>query len=140
MDTGRLSCGSKRDNSPNLQNLPSDKETRSCFIAEKGNIFISADYSSQEQVVLANFSREENLINFYKKGFNDMHSYIAFLMYPEIRRCSLEELTPHSLSYIKKEYPFNRKLAKNAGSRLYKFSTFSLIYFLFSKVFIIFIR
>ncbi len=44
-----------------------------------------------------------------------MHSYIAFLMYPEIRRCSLDELTPQSLTYIKKEYPFNRKLAKNAG-------------------------
>ncbi|MDA3854946.1 MAG: DNA polymerase [Candidatus Woesearchaeota archaeon] len=69
----------------------------------------------QEQIVLANFSKEENLINFYKKGFSDMHSYIAFLMYPEIRRCSLDELTPQSLTYIKKEYPFNRKLAKNAG-------------------------
>lgn len=115
MDTGRLSCGNKDDKTPNLQNLPSDKETRSCFIAEKGNSIISADYSSQEQIVLANFSKEENLINFYKRGFTDMHSYVAFLMYKDIRRCSIEELEPHSLDYIKKEYPDKRYLAKTAG-------------------------
>ena len=69
MDTGRLSCGNKRDGTPNLQNIPSDEETRSCFICEKGNIMIDADYSSQEQVVMANFSQEPNLLNFYKKGF-----------------------------------------------------------------------
>ena len=75
MDTARLSCGGKDERSgseyPNLQNIPSDEETRSCFIPDKGNVFIDADYSSQEQIVLANFSKEENLINFYKKGFKD---------------------------------------------------------------------
>jgi len=115
MDTGRLSCGNKRDGTPNLQNLPSDKETRSCFIAEKDNRMTAADYSSQEQIVLANFSKEENLLNFYKNGFTDMHSYVAFLMYEDIRRCTLEELTPDKLLYIKEEYKEQRKLAKNAG-------------------------
>lgn len=115
MDTGRLSSGNKRDGTPNLQNIPSDEETRSCFIPEKGNIMIDADYSSQEQVVLANFSKEENLLNFYKKGFTDMHSYVAFLMYKDIRRCSIDELAPEKLKYIKKEYPDLRYLAKTAG-------------------------
>ena len=64
--SGRLSSVN-----PNMQNLPSDKLTRSCFIVEKGNSMTSADYKSQEQIVLANFSKEENLINFYKKGFSD---------------------------------------------------------------------
>jgi len=115
MDTGRLSCGNKDDGTPNLQNLPSGYETRSCFISEKGNIMIDADYSSQEQIILANFSKEENLINFYAKGFHDMHSYIAFLMFPNIRKYSLEELTPDKLEYIKKEYADKRFLAKKAG-------------------------
>jgi DNA polymerase-1 len=115
MDTGRLSCGSKWDNTPNLQNIPSDEETRSCFIPAEGNVMIDADYSSQEQIILANFSKEENLLNFYNKGFNDMHSYVAFLMYPAIRQCEVEELTPESLKYIPKEFSANRKLAKNAG-------------------------
>ncbi len=115
MDTGRLSCGDKRDGTPNLQNIPRDEETRACFVCEEGNILIDADYSSQEQIVLANFSKEVNLLNFYKQGFTDMHSYVAFLMYKDIRRCSLEELTPEKLSYIKSDYPENRRIAKSAG-------------------------
>ena len=115
VNTGRLSSGSSRENKPNLQNLPSDELTRSCFISEPGNDYIAADYSSQEQIVLANFSQEPNLINFYKKGFTDMHSYVAFLMYPDIRRCEIDDLTPENLKYVKKEYPDKRKIAKNAG-------------------------
>lgn len=115
MDTSRLSSGNKRDGTVNLQNIPSDPETRACFIPEEGNVMIDADYSSQEQVVLANFSQEENLLNFYRKGFKDMHSYVTFLMYPEIRRCTIDEVTPESLKYIPIEHADKRKLAKNAG-------------------------
>jgi len=120
-DTGRMSSGNIRENKPNLQNLPSDSLTRSCFISEVDNLIISADYSSQEQILLANFSKEENLIQFYQRGFTDMHSYVAFLMYPDIRRCKVEELTPSSLTYIKKEYSENRKIAKNAGFAMKNF-------------------
>lgn len=115
MNTGRLSSGDMSANKPNLQNLPSDELTRSCFIAEPGHKYIAVDYSSQEQIVLANFSGEKNLINFYRKGFKDMHSYVAFLMYPNIRKCTIEELEPHSLDYIKKDHPDLRYLAKTAG-------------------------
>ena len=44
-----------------------------------------------------------------------MHSYVAFLMYPDIRRCTIEELEPDKLTYIKKEYSDKRSLAKSAG-------------------------
>lgn len=46
MNTGRLSSGNKRDGTPNMQNIPRDAETRACFIAEKGNLLVDADYSS----------------------------------------------------------------------------------------------
>jgi len=39
-NSGRLSS-----QNPNMQNLPRDTFTRSCFIPEKGNAWISADYS-----------------------------------------------------------------------------------------------
>lgn len=32
---------------PNMQQLPHDKETRSCFVSEKGNLFCSCDYSAR---------------------------------------------------------------------------------------------
>lgn len=44
-----------------------------------------------------------------------MHSYVAFLMYPDIRRYALEELVPENLNYIKEEFKEKRTLAKNAG-------------------------
>jgi hypothetical protein len=33
---------------PNIQQLPHDEITRSAFVSEKGNCFISSDFSSME--------------------------------------------------------------------------------------------
>lgn len=115
MDTSRLSCGNKNDGTPNLQNIPSDFETRSCFIPEPGNYMIDADYSGQETIVLVNASKEPNLITFYSKGLDDMHSYVAFLMYEDIRPCTLEEVDKSTLDYIKSNHKNLRQIAKSAG-------------------------
>ncbi len=115
MNTGRLSSGNKRDGTPNLQNIPSSHEVRSCFIPEKGNYMIDADYSGQETIILANKSQEPNLLKFYEKGLNDMHSFVAFLMYPEIRTCSVDEVTKEALNYVKKNHADKRQIAKSAG-------------------------
>lgn len=117
MSTGRLSCGDANNNQPNLQNLPNDKYTRSCFIAEPGNKYIAVDYSSQESVVLANFANDESLINFYNKGLTDMHSFVAFLLYPELQEelhKSSDELTEDDLIWIKKNHKDLRQIAKTA--------------------------
>lgn len=59
--SGRMSCGSQQPNedlakykhlnpkdctSPNIQQLPSDEETRACFTAPKGYLWSSCDYSA----------------------------------------------------------------------------------------------
>lgn len=115
MDTGRLSCGNKRDGTVNLQNIPSDHETRECFIPEDDCLMIDADYCGQETIILVNQSQEKNLINFYTKGFDDMHSYVAFLMFKDIRPCALEDISKESLEYIKKNHKDKRQIAKSAG-------------------------
>lgn len=114
MDTGRLSSGSKTDGTPNLQNLPADDLTRSCFIAENGNKYIAVDYSAQESILMANMSSDRNLLDFYRRGFEDIHSYVTFLLFPEIRRMSLEDLTNDELKYIKKAHKHERNVAKTA--------------------------
>ena len=54
--TGRISS-----TEPNMQNIPARKEEgkiiRKCFKVEKGNVFVSADYSQIELRVLADMSR-----------------------------------------------------------------------------------
>lgn len=114
-DTGRLSSGSKYDNTPNLQNVPALKEVRSCFIAEESNIMIDADYSGQETIVLANESQEPNIIDFFNKGLDDMHSYVAFLMYKDIRICDLQNIDNEALRFIKNNHKDKRQIAKSAG-------------------------
>lgn len=111
MDTGRLSSGGKNKQTKeeyiNFQNIPSDKETRSCFVAEKGNTLLISDYSGQEQVVLANMSLDPNLLAFYDNGFGDMHSFVASKMYKELEGLTLEE--------IKEKHKDKRQAAKTAG-------------------------
>lgn len=114
MNTGRTSCGDNKLNYPNLQNLPHDKFTRSCFIAEPGNKIIAVDYCGQESIVLANFAQDKSLLNFYQKGLEDMHSFVAYLLFPELQTKPQEELTNEDLELIKKNYKNLRQIAKTA--------------------------
>lgn len=94
MNTGRLSSGGKSGNVKNFnfQNIPSDQETRSCFVAEDGNLLISCDYVAQESVVLANQCLDPSLLEFYDKGLSDMHSFIASKMFKELNGLSLDDI------------------------------------------------
>lgn len=114
MNTGRTSCGDNKLNYPNLQNLPKDKFTRSCFIAEPGNKIIAVDYCGQESIVLANFAQDKSLLNFYQKGLTDMHSFVAYLLFPELQIKSQEELTNEDLNWVKANYKHLRQIAKTA--------------------------
>ena len=85
--TGRLSS-----NNPNLQNIPvkSDlgRRIREAFVPEKGNVFVSADYSQFELRLAAILASDEELI----KDFNsdiDIHTKTA----SETYHIPLEEVT-----------------------------------------------
>ncbi len=69
--SGRFSCSK-----PNLQQIPHDKEYRSCFRAEPGNKLIIADYSQIELRILAEFSGDKNFIEAFKSG-EDFHASAA---------------------------------------------------------------
>lgn len=111
MDTGRLSSGGKnkmtKEEYINFQNIPSDKETRACFVAEDGHTLLISDYSGQEQVVLANNSMDDNLLAFYDAGYADMHSFVASKMF--------KELDGMDLDLIKANHKDKRQAAKTAG-------------------------
>ena len=89
----------------NLQNLPADAETRACFIAEKGNKWISADYSGEESVILANISKDKAMIDLFLHGCGDLHSLVAKMVYPD-------ELKDIPVEQVKKLRPDLRKKAK----------------------------
>lgn len=121
-DTGRMACGSKNSNLdlakfkkldpskvsyPQLQNLPSDKITRSCFISEPGNLMASIDYSNMENRLGADIYNEPNMIAEYLTGEGDIHSLVAKICFSELRDKTTAE--------IKANYSPLRNKAKSVG-------------------------
>ena len=96
--SGRMSSGSKQPNKdlaklkhisekdckyPNMQQLPHDKETRACFIAEKGNLFCSCDYAAMEARIGADVYKEHKLLDEFLYGSGDTHAAYAKAVFAE---------------------------------------------------------
>lgn len=73
VDTGRYSS---RD--PNAQNIPArsgeGKRFRSLFVADKGNVFVGADFSAIELVIIGVLSRDKNLL-YALNNVADLHCF-----------------------------------------------------------------
>lgn len=117
--SGRMSCGSQQPNTelaklkhipseecllPNIQQLPHDELTRSCFIAEKDNLFCSCDYSAQEGRVQGDIYQDEAILKMYREGI-DGHSMYAKIFFKE----ELKDIDVHD---VKKLRPDLRTKAK----------------------------
>ncbi|GAB4499940.1 MAG: DNA polymerase I [Anaerolineales bacterium] len=77
--TGRLSS-----NNPNLQNIPIRTETgrkvRKGFIADKGNLLLSVDYSQIELRIVAHMAKDEAMLAAFRAG-EDIHATTAAAVY-----------------------------------------------------------
>lgn len=118
--SGRMSCGSNQPNTdlakyknipakdctyPNIQQLPHDEETRACFIASKGNKFISCDYSAQEGRMQGSIYQDAAILKMYREGI-DGHSMYAKIFFKD-------ELADIDVHDVKKLRPDLRSKAKS---------------------------
>jgi DNA polymerase-1 len=111
MNTGRLSSGGTDKKLGikhlNFQNIPKDAETRSCFIPERGNVLVGCDYTAQEDLVFAQISQEQKLIEFYNdESGRDGHSFVAKMCFRELDNVDEKD--------VKKKFPDKRNAAKTA--------------------------
>ncbi len=97
--TGRLSS-----TDPNLQNIPVrtelGREVRTAFVAEKGNILLSADYSQIELRIVASLAEDQRMIDIFSEGL-DIHQATA----AAINNVPLENVT-REMRYAAKEVNF----------------------------------
>lgn len=118
--SGRMSSGSKQPNKelaklkgiqpkdckyPNMQQLPHDKVTRACFVAEEGNLFCSCDYAAMEARIGADVYNEKMLLDEFLTGSGDTHAAYAKVVFAD-------ELKAIDVTDIKKKRPDLRNKVK----------------------------
>ena len=121
--SGRLSCGSNQPNKdlakykgisskdcsyPNMQQLPSNEETRAAFVAPEGYLFVSADFSAEESRLGADIYQDQEMLKEFIEGTGDMHSLFAWMVF----RKECEVLGCTSAKEVKKKAPQWRKAVK----------------------------
>lgn len=119
--SGRMSCGNSNASNTDLakykgmpasrckyvqlQNLPSDDDTRASFIPAEGNLMTSCDYSALESRLGADIYNEPSMIKEYLYGSGDIHSLTA-------KHCFPKELEGIEIKDIRDLRPDLRKKAK----------------------------
>lgn len=114
-DTGRMACGSTKEENkdlaslirsnllalprnrrkctyPQLQNLPKDPTTRSCFVPNEGNLMTSADFSALESRLGADIYNEQSMIDEYLTGSGDIHSLTAKHIFKELADIDVKDI------------------------------------------------
>jgi DNA polymerase-1 len=113
--THRFSCSD-----PNLQQMPNNKETRSCFVAEAGNKLITSDISQIELRILADQTLEPSLREAFLNNV-DVHLQTAAAQFKK----PLDKVSKEERDYMK---PINygvpygmgaKRLAYRMGIELY---------------------
>jgi DNA polymerase-1 len=127
--TGRISSSD-----PNLQNIPirtaEGRRIREAFVAEPGHLLLSADYSQIELRVLAHLSKDETLVDTFRRG-EDVHDRTArevfgpFSTLPADEQRRRSKMINYALLYGKTAFT----LAKDIGTSRTEAEQFIQAYF-----------
>ncbi len=92
--TGRLSSSN-----PNLQNIPirteEGRRVRNGFIAARGNVLLSVDYSQIELRIVAHMAQDEAMLTAFRQG-QDIHAITAGAIYGVPLEAVTKEMRRHA--------------------------------------------
>jgi DNA polymerase-1 len=127
--TGRISSSD-----PNLQNIPirtaEGRLIRAAFVAEPGHLLLSADYSQIELRILAHLSKDQTLIDTFRRG-EDVHDRTSREVFgplsalPPDEQRRVAKMINYALLYGKTAFT----LAKDIGVSKKEAETFIEAYF-----------
>ncbi len=93
--TGRIAS-----TDPNLQNIPirteQGRQVRDAFIAEKGNLLLSVDYSQIELRIVAHMAEDKAMLTAFRAG-QDIHATTAAAVF----KIDLDKVTPEQRRHAK---------------------------------------
>lgn len=129
--SGRMSSGGTTDedlakykkisvkecNNLNFQQLPHDEFTRSCFVSEPNNLYVSCDYAAMEARAGAEVYDEKILLDEFLYGSGDTHAAYAKVVFAE-------ELKDVEVKDIKKLRPDLRNAVKSVEFEINKIFIF----------------
>lgn len=122
-DTGRISSGGKDKANKikyiNFLNIPSDAETRACFVAEKGKKWVSIDYAGQESFIMGDMANDKAILHELTYGDKDLHTLTAKIVFNYIPKdMSAKEVKHlfHKERQLSKGYEFAFNYAGNANT------------------------
>lgn len=108
-DTARISSGGKdkinKIDYINFLNIPADAETRACFVANDGNLWISIDYSGQESFIMGDMADDKAILHELNYGDKDLHTLTAKIIYDYIPK-------DMPAKEVKKKFHNERNLSK----------------------------
>lgn len=91
----------------NLQQLPSDVETRACFISEPDNLFVSCDFSAEESRLAADIYNDEEMRKEFTERTGDTHAMFAWAVFrKECEECGCKS----ALEVKKKAHQWRNKV------------------------------
>jgi DNA polymerase-1 len=127
--TGRISSSD-----PNLQNIPirtaEGRRIREAFVAERGHLLLSADYSQIELRILAHLSKDQTLIDTFRRG-EDVHDRTGREIFgplssvPPDEQRRISKMVNYALLYGKSAFT----LAKDIGVSRTEAESFIQAYF-----------
>jgi DNA polymerase-1 len=127
--TGRISSSD-----PNLQNIPirtaEGRRVREAFVAERGHLLLSADYSQIELRILAHLSKDQTLIDTFRRG-EDVHDRTGREIFgplsavPPAEQRRISKMVNYALLYGKSGFT----LAKDIGVSRAEAESFIQAYF-----------
>lgn len=79
-EQARAASGRFGSNGPNLQNIKKEAPYRSCFLAQDGYTYFTADYNQIELRIMAEVSKEPLMIEAFQNGV-DLHRLTASIIF-----------------------------------------------------------
>lgn len=113
--TGRFSSGNRKSGKFNVQQIPSGKEYRQCFIANPGRAMVTIDYKACEGIIMASLAEDLTVKKILEMP--DMHSYFGTKCFREIYSARYQKTGDEKWKALSSSYVMDKSTIEKEKER-----------------------